>query len=157
MWKKRVNMKFCSERLVTVCTKMNMQTNQRNTKRPKRIAIMCARLKSVRNKSAMVSPLQSQQRRRHASFCHVFHDGHSTSFKYALLLLYGLLFAMFNHCINTAVAFNLENRLPIIKYGDADTYFGYSVAGHITESDDSDADGPSEKWWVIRINVSQNS
>lgn len=29
-------------------------------------------------------------------------------------------------------AFNLENRLPIIKHGELDSYFGYSIAAHIT-------------------------
>lgn len=40
-------------------------------------------------------------------------------------------------------AFNLENRLPIVKRGDNGTYFGYSVASHIvTETED----GSDEKW-----------
>lgn len=39
--------------------------------------------------------------------------------------------------------FNLENRLPIVKYGDADTYFGYSVASHIT----GEKDEPLNKKW----------
>lgn len=33
--------------------------------------------------------------------------------------------------VNDINAFNLENRLPIVKYGDLDTYFGYSVASHV--------------------------
>lgn len=32
--------------------------------------------------------------------------------------------------IENGYGFNLENRLPIIKYGDAGTYFGYSLAAH---------------------------
>lgn len=39
--------------------------------------------------------------------------------------------------INVINAFNLENRLPIVKYGDVDTYFGYSVASHIIGESDS--------------------
>lgn len=31
--------------------------------------------------------------------------------------------------------FNLENRLPIIKQGVPDTYFGYSVATHVILSE----------------------
>lgn len=53
----------------------------------------------------------------------------------------------FEFCVNDTVAFNLENRLPIVKYGDADTYFGYSVAGHIIGEKD---DAQTEKWWVSR-------
>ncbi|XP_055910132.1 integrin alpha-PS1 isoform X2 [Eupeodes corollae] len=30
-----------------------------------------------------------------------------------------------------AYGFNLENRLPIVKYGDSSTYFGYSIATHV--------------------------
>lgn len=39
--------------------------------------------------------------------------------------------------INDINAFNLENRLPIVKYGDVDTYFGYSVASHVIGERDS--------------------
>lgn len=42
----------------------------------------------------------------------------------------------------SANAFNLENRLPLIKYGSAGSYFGYSVAEHV-ETDSEDI-----KWWV---------
>lgn len=42
----------------------------------------------------------------------------------------------------SANAFNLENRLPLIKYGAAGSYFGYSVAEHV-ESEDKNI-----KWWV---------
>lgn len=40
------------------------------------------------------------------------------------------------------VGFNLESRLPIIKQGESDSYFGYSVATHVTLSE-NDAD---TKW-----------
>lgn len=53
---------------------------------------------------------------------------------------------LFDYCLHID-AFNLENRLPIVKYGDDGTYFGYSVASHITVKD---ADGKDEaetvKW-----------
>lgn len=52
-----------------------------------------------------------------------------------------LIFAL-NGCIFID-GFNLENRLPIVKYGDADTYFGYSVASHIT----GEKDDPHNKKW----------
>lgn len=35
----------------------------------------------------------------------------------------------------SANAFNLENRLPLIKYGAAGSYFGYSVAEHVESED----------------------
>lgn len=72
-----------------------------------------------------------------------------------LVLFYTLVFVTLNYCVSDTEAFNLENRLPIVKYGDADTYFGYSVAGHMIENDEDDDDdgvgaggnsGPTEKW-----------
>lgn len=36
-----------------------------------------------------------------------------------------------------SVAFNLENRLPIVKRGVDGTYFGYSVASHVVTMDHS--------------------
>lgn len=109
-----------------------MQAKQRNYNQPNRID---ASMKSTRTQSVM------SQRRRHACSCHVFPVGHST---FNALLLFGLLLIAFNYCVNDTVAFNLENRLPIVKYGDADTYFGYSVAGH--EIGDDEDDVPTEKW-----------
>ncbi|KAJ6646505.1 Integrin alpha-PS1 [Pseudolycoriella hygida] len=42
-------------------------------------------------------------------------------------------------------SFNLESRLPIVKYGEADSYFGYSVATHVQV----DTNGPDERTrWV---------
>lgn len=32
--------------------------------------------------------------------------------------------------VHRALGFNLETRLPIVKRGVKDSYFGYSVAGH---------------------------
>lgn len=43
-------------------------------------------------------------------------------------------------CVSVG-AFNLEARLPIVKSGAAGSYFGYSVAEHVT-SNKSD----STKW-----------
>lgn len=113
---------------------MNMQAKQRNSKRPNRMDFMYANEQSVRNKLAM------SQRRRHACCCHVSAVGHSTL---QSVLLGAFFLVAFNYCVNDTVAFNLENRLPIVKYGDADTYFGYSVAGHMIENDD---DGSTQKW-----------
>lgn len=39
--------------------------------------------------------------------------------------------------------FNLENRLPIVKYGEEGTYFGYSVASHVS----GEKDDPYNKKW----------
>lgn len=92
-------------------------------------------MKSIENKSVM-----SHRRRRHACFCHVYPVQNATVY----LLLYAacILFA-FDYYVNDTVAFNLENRLPIVKYGAADTYFGYSVAGHIVGEKD---DAQTQKW-----------
>lgn len=46
--------------------------------------------------------------------------------------------------INDIDAFNLENRLPIVKYGDVSTYFGYSVASHVIGERD---DIHKKNWW----------
>lgn len=45
----------------------------------------------------------------------------------ALLLLLLSLIAAAN-------AFNLEARLPVIKYGAPGSYFGYSVAEHVVKN-----------------------
>lgn len=44
---------------------------------------------------------------------------------------------------HTANAFNLENRLPLTKFGAAGSYFGYSVAEHV------EVDDEKFKWWVL--------
>lgn len=49
------------------------------------------------------------------------------------LMHIGFVLLALKCCVNDIDAFNLENRLPIVKYGDADTYFGYSVAGHVVD------------------------
>lgn len=55
-----------------------------------------------------------------------------------------LLLIAFNCCIKHIDAFNLENRLPIVKYGEPNSYFGYSVASHVTgDGDDPDNE---ENW-----------
>lgn len=107
-----------------------LKQNQRNIRA---IRIECTTsMDSARNKSVML------HRRRHACFCHVFPA------KRMMLFYIGIVFGlMLNYCVNDTVAFNLENRLPIVKYGANDTYFGYSVAGHIVDESD---DKPAEKW-----------
>lgn len=40
-------------------------------------------------------------------------------------------------CILYGVAsFNLEPRIPVIKFGEPGSYFGFSVAEHITRNED---------------------
>lgn len=41
-------------------------------------------------------------------------------------------------------AFNLENRLPIVKRGEDGTYFGYSVASHVITDEEYDTN--QQKW-----------
>lgn len=92
---------------------------------------------------------------RHACIRHVFPaiGNGPMNTTTMLMLFYAIVFVTLNYCVDDGVAFNLENRLPIVKYGDADTYFGYSVAGHMIENDEDNDDdgvgvnsGPTEKW-----------
>lgn len=110
-----------------------MQAKQQHYNKLNRIHAMYASMKSTRIESAIL------QRRRHACVCHVFPVSHST---FKSQLLFGFLLILF-YCVNDTGAFNLEDRLPIVKYGEVDTYFGYSVAGHEISDE---MDGHSEKW-----------
>lgn len=50
---------------------------------------------------------------------------------------------IFINLIKYINCFNLETRLPIVKYGEENSYFGYSVAEHIIgNKDESD----NTKW-----------
>ena len=52
-----------------------------------------------------------------------------------LLLKYLLIsIVVLSITIELSEAFNLENRLPIIKYGEPSSYFGYSVSTHVLEN-----------------------
>lgn len=62
---------------------------------------------------------------------------HVSSIYYAFVLI-----ALLNCYVRHIDGFNLENRLPIVKLGDANSYFGYSVASHVIETDGPD----NEKW-----------
>lgn len=42
-----------------------------------------------------------------------------------------ILILLFTNLIAINNAFNLESRLPIVKYGPRNSYFGYSVAEHL--------------------------
>lgn len=53
----------------------------------------------------------------------------------SLLPLIALLLVTVAALSLSASAFNLENRLPLIKYGAAGSYFGYSVAEHVESED----------------------
>lgn len=112
--------------------KESNKTLKQNQQKIKEIRIECnTSMDSARNKTVML------HRRRHAWFCHVFPAKR-------MLFYIGIVFSLIlNYCVNDSVAFNLENRLPIVKYGAGDTYFGYSVAGHIVDESD---DKPAEKW-----------
>lgn len=63
-----------------------------------------------------------------------------------LSLLSGIWLILFNYCLHID-AFNLENRLPIVKYGEDGTYFGYSVASHITVAETDDKDKTQNVKW----------
>lgn len=49
-----------------------------------------------------------------------------------------------------AKTFNLETRIPVIKTGNSGSYFGYSVAEHLTYETD---DEPPISWYVKRTNL----
>lgn len=49
--------------------------------------------------------------------------------------------------------FNLENRLPIVKYGEPGSYFGYSLAEHeIGEKNGQN----NSKWYVFNNQIEEN-
>ena len=50
------------------------------------------------------------------------------------LLISGIILSI---TIGLGEAFNLENRLPIVKYGEPSSYFGYSVSTHVIEPDNT--------------------
>lgn len=56
-----------------------------------------------------------------------------------IVLIYVLIYLATDCGVHS---FNLEFRLPIIKVGDINSYFGYSVASHIQHN----ADGTNENW-----------
>lgn len=56
-------------------------------------------------------------------------------------------------CILYSVScFNLEPRIPVIKYGEAGSYFGFSVAEHITFNQD----GSQTSWLLVGAPLDQN-
>lgn len=59
-----------------------------------------------------------------------------------LLLATTTIFSSFS----SVLAFNLDTRIPIYKFGPRDSYFGYSVAEHIIKNRDSSRQ--SEPVWV---------
>lgn len=59
----------------------------------------------------------------------VFHNFHQLSSSF---MPYFIIFMTFNLFQITSVdGFNLETRLPLVKQGHRNSYFGYSVAQHI--------------------------
>lgn len=87
------------------------------------------------------------RRRRHTSYIrHVFpvvcNNGSTPNAVHLLMHIGFVVLVALSYCVNDIDAFNLENRLPIVKHGENGTYFGYSVAGHVTEKDDLKV----EKW-----------
>ncbi|XP_067635776.1 uncharacterized protein [Eurosta solidaginis] len=65
-------------------------------------------------------------------------------YSYASFLI--LLCLSISHSIPQSYAFNLENRLPIVKYGPhSDTYFGYSVATHTV----GEYNWPNNTKWLL--------
>lgn len=54
----------------------------------------------------------------------------TTARREGCLILVATVFCIVSALSLSANAFNLENRLPLTKYGASGSYFGYSVAEH---------------------------
>lgn len=54
--------------------------------------------------------------------------------------------------ISAVVCFNFETRLPIVKYGATNTYFGYSVASHTEKL----RNGDKNSWILVGAPLGQN-
>lgn len=54
----------------------------------------------------------------------------TTARREGCLILVATVFYIVSALSLSANAFNLENRLPLTKYGASGSYFGYSVAEH---------------------------
>ena len=65
------------------------------------------------------------------------------------LYLY-LIILVINVIVCLVSGFNLENRLPIWKYGPANSYFGYSIAAHIMDNEDNIN---SNSKWLVNISI----
>lgn len=53
-------------------------------------------------------------------------------------LLFGIILVTAG--INVAAAFNIDTRVPIVKQGPANSYFGFSLAHHWIEGTDGSPD-----------------
>lgn len=54
--------------------------------------------------------------------------------------------------ISAVLCFNFETRLPIVKYGATNTYFGYSVASHSEQQ----RNGDKKNWVLVGAPLGQN-
>ncbi|XP_055587793.1 integrin alpha-PS1 isoform X2 [Uranotaenia lowii] len=66
---------------------------------------------------------------------------------------YGLLAALFLTSGTIVESFNFETRLPIVKYGATNTYFGYSVASHTEKLTTA---GDKKSWVLVGAPLGQN-
>ncbi|XP_067003096.1 integrin alpha-PS1 isoform X2 [Anabrus simplex] len=57
-------------------------------------------------------------------------------------------------CLECVLSFNLEHRIPIIKRGERDSYFGYSVAQH--QSVDEGPPNRVQSWLLVGAPLGQN-
>ncbi|XP_014367387.2 integrin alpha-PS1 isoform X1 [Papilio machaon] len=55
--------------------------------------------------------------------------------------------------LHSAFSFNLEPRIPVIKYGEKGSYFGFSVAEHLTINSTS---GDKTSWLLVGAPLGQN-
>ncbi|XP_059052225.1 integrin alpha-PS1 isoform X2 [Achroia grisella] len=59
---------------------------------------------------------------------------------------------LFYYIFNIVYSFNLEPRIPVIKYGEAGSYFGFSVAEHLTFN----SDGSKTSWLLVGAPLGKN-
>ncbi|XP_060803128.1 integrin alpha-PS1 [Amyelois transitella] len=64
----------------------------------------------------------------------------------------GVLFLFWCFFLFSATSFNLEPRIPVIKYGASGSYFGFSVAEHVTFN----SDGTNTSWLLVGAPLGQN-
>lgn len=67
----------------------------------------------------------------------------------AIFLHNGVLFLCILHCV---AGFNLEPRIPVIKFGEPGSYFGFSVAEHLTVG----SGGEKTSWLLVGAPLGQN-
>lgn len=56
---------------------------------------------------------------------------------------------LFLFILQSVTSFNLEPRIPVLKLGDEGSYFGFSVAEHMTIENKTRHVVDKTSWWVL--------